>query len=305
MSVVYLSGGVGGARLLDGVVRALPPRRVTAVVNVGDDFDHLGLRVCPDLDTVLYTLGGLGDAARGWGLAGETFRALEMVKRYGGSDWFALGDGDLGTHLTRTQWLAEGLTLTEVMARFADALDVAARVLPMSDDRLRTRIETDQNGVLDFQDWLVRRRAQPAVRAVRLEGDPRPTPQVLAALEDAEVVLIGPSNPYVSIDPILSLPGVRERLERARVIAVSPIVGGRAVKGPLAEMIPRLAGRPASAAAVAAHYGGLLDGFVVERGDEGELPDGLEVRASATVMRTPRDRVQLAREALELAGVAT
>ncbi|MGD8862628.1 MAG: 2-phospho-L-lactate transferase [Myxococcales bacterium] len=304
--IAYLSGGVGGARLLDGLVRELTahgPQALDAldvIVNVGDDFEHLGLTVCPDLDTVLYTLGGYADEARGWGLTDETFAALSMVRRYGGEDWFQLGDRDLATHLMRTQWLREGARLTDVTRRLARALDVAVRVLPMSDDALRTRIETASEGTLDFQHWLVRHRAHPPVNAVHFEGDARATPEVLGALEAAEVVLIGPSNPYVSIDPILSLPGVRELLQRPRVLAVSPIVGGKAVKGPLAEMIPRLAERPADAGAIAAHYGRLLDGLVVERGDEPSVR-GVTTHPTSTIMRSVDDRRRLAREVLTIA----
>jgi LPPG:FO 2-phospho-L-lactate transferase len=298
--IVYLSGGVGGARLLDGLAQTVAPESLTAIVNVGDDFEHWGLYICPDLDTVLYTLSGLGDARRGWGLRGDGFRALEMVRRYGGEDWFALGDKDLALHLMRTRWLREGATLTAVTARLGEALGIGCRLLPMSDQRLSIEIETERVGVLGFQHWLVRRRGEPAVRRVLLRGDAQPTAAVLSALDAAELIVIGPSNPYVSIDPILSLPLVRERVARKPVVAVSPIVGGRAVKGPLAEMIPALAGRPASAAAIAAHYGELLAGFVVEHGDEVEVP-GLAVLPAHTVMKTPADRRALARTVLEFA----
>lgn len=300
LRVVYLSGGVGGARLLDGMARALAPESLTAIVNVGDDFEHFGLYVCPDLDTVLYTLSNLGDAQRGWGLRNESFHALEMVRRYGGEDWFQIGDKDLGTHLMRTRWLHDGATLTTVAERLSRALDIACTVLPMSDDKLSIEIETAQDGVLAFQEWLVRERGRPRVQRVLLRGNARPSARVLSALDAAELVVIGPSNPYVSIDPILSLPGVRERVARKKVVAVSPIVAGRAVKGPLAEMIPALSDRPASAGAVAAHYGELLTGFVVERGDEADVR-GLPVLATRTVMRTRRDRRVLALALLEFA----
>jgi LPPG:FO 2-phospho-L-lactate transferase len=299
-AVVYLSGGVGGARLLEGMARVLPPGALTVIVNVGDDLEHWGLYVCPDVDTVLYTLADLSDPQRGWGLRNESFRALEAVRRYGGSDWFQLGDRDLGTHLMRTQWLREGMRLTEVTARLAAALEIGCRVLPMSDDRLATCIETASEGVLGFQDWLVRRRAEPQVRRVLFRGDARPSAEVLAAIDGAELVVIGPSNPYVSIDPILALPGLRERLARKKVVAVSPIVGGRAVKGPLGEMIPALAGRPASAGAIAQHYGDMLAGFVVERGDEVSV-GGVPVLPTSTVMKTRRHRRELASQLLAFA----
>lgn len=297
MKVVYLSGGVGGARLLDGLAHVLPAAALTAVVNVGDDFDHWQLRICPDLDTVLYTLSGFGDPKRGWGLRKETFRALEWVQRYGGEDWFALGDADLALHLMRTNWLAQGVTLTEVTERLARALEVGTRVLPMSDQRLETQIETAHEGTLSFQDWLVRRGGAPTVRRVWFRGQARPSAHVLAAFEQAQLVIIGPSNPYVSIDPILTLPGLRERVEGRPVIAVSPIVGGRAIKGPLGAMIESLTGKQPSAAAIADHYGALLRGFVLERGDEPETAE-LPCLATRTVMRTRQHRLQLAREVL-------
>jgi LPPG:FO 2-phospho-L-lactate transferase len=301
--VVALSGGVGGARFLDGLACALPrdASALTAVVNTGDDFVHLGLHVAPDLDTVMYTLAGLADVARGWGLAGETFAGLEMVRRYGGADWFALGDRDLATHLLRTDALRAGATLTDVTARLCSALGIGARVLPMADGACRTMIETVSDGTLAFQEWFVRRRAQPVVRAVRFDGRPAPAPGVIAAIDACDVVLVGPSNPYVSIDPIVSLPGVREALARKPVVAVSPIVGGHAVKGPLAEMIPALAGEAPTAGAVARHYGGLLAGVVVERGDEASVA-GVPVYATATVMGDRADRTRLAREVLAFAA---
>jgi LPPG:FO 2-phospho-L-lactate transferase len=298
MSIVALSGGVGGARFLDGLARALPAGELTAIVNTGDDFTHLGLYVCPDLDTVMYTLSGLGDEERGWGLRGETFAAMEMVSRYGGPGWFALGDRDLATHLLRSEALPRE-PLSTVTARLCEKLGVPARVLPMADGPCRTFIDCDA-GVLPFQEWFVQRRAEPRVTAVRFVGHPPPAPGVLEAIHDCELVLIGPSNPYVSIDPILSLDGVKEALASKPVIAVSPIVGGQAVKGPLATMIPQLTGEPASAGAIARHYGALVRGLVVERGDERGLA-GPAWLATDTIMKTRDDRQRLAREALAFA----
>jgi LPPG:FO 2-phospho-L-lactate transferase len=300
MNVVALSGGVGGARLLDGLMHALPSGTLTAIVNTGDDFVHLGLHIAPDLDTVMYTLAAVGDETRGWGLAGETFAAMEMVRRYHGPDWFALGDRDLATHLLRTEALIDGATLSAVTARLCQALEVRAHVLPMADGACRTMIETAADGTLTFQEWFVRRRAQPAVRAVRFEGSPPPAPGVLAAIDGCDLVIIPPSNPYVSIDPILQLDGVRAAIAKKLVVAVSPIVGGHAVKGPLATMIPELTGSAPSAAAIARHYGDLLDGIVVERGDEAAI-SGLPVRATSTVMHDKAARLQLARETLSFA----
>jgi LPPG:FO 2-phospho-L-lactate transferase len=298
--VVYLSGGVGGARLLHGLARALPAERLTAIVNTGDDFDHWGLRICPDLDTCLYTLAGIGDWERGWGVRGDTAHALAMVARHGGDMWFAIGDTDLGTDLVRSRWLAEGVPLTGVVARQCRALGVAVRVLPMSDDPRATVIDTHDHGTLSLQDWLVRARAEPRVRRVRFEGDARPSSHVVAALEGAGLVVIGPSNPYVSIDPIVTLPGVRDLLVGRPIVALSPIVGGQAVKGPLADMIRDLTGAQPSAAAVARHYGDLLTGMVVERGDERSL-GALPALATRTVMKKPDDSERLARELLVFA----
>jgi LPPG:FO 2-phospho-L-lactate transferase len=301
-NVVALSGGVGGARLVHGLSRALPGSSLTVVVNTGDDFEHWGLHVSPDCDTVMYTLADLAHEERGWGLAEETFHTLERVRRYQGDAWFQLGDRDLATHILRTQALRRGETLSAVTERLSRALGVEAHLVPMADGPCRTMIETVDQGALSFQDWFVRHRAAPAVRAVRFEGDPPPAPAVLPALAAADLVVFGPSNPYVSIDPILTRPGVRAALAGKPVIAVSPIVGGRAVKGPLGTMIPELTGQPPSPAAIVQHYGGLLTGIVVERGDEGGLA-GIPVLATDTVMRSRADSLRLAREALDFSGV--
>lgn len=298
--VVALCGGVGGARLADGLAAALPPGALTLIVNTGDDFEHWGLCIAPDLDTVMYTLAGLAPVDRGWGLVDETFRAHAAVARLGGSSWFHLGDSDLGTHLVRTEALRRGDTLSQVTDRLRRALGVGPRLLPMADGPRPTTIVTP-DGELSFQDWLVRERGLPPVDAVRFSGAPEPAPGVLDALAGADLIVIGPSNPYVSIDPILALTGVREALARRPVVALSPIVGGRAVKGPLAEMIPRLASEPASAGAIRRHYGALLDAMVVEAGDEGLIAD-LPVLGAQTVMSDRADRARLARELLDFAG---
>ncbi len=298
-SVVFLSGGVGGARLLHGMAHVLPAEALTAIVNTGDDFEHWGLCVCPDLDTVMYTLSGLGHEVRGWGLHDETFRACGMMERYGTPPWFGLGDGDLATHLTRTQALRAGETLSSITARMAQCLGARPRILPMCDEPRRTMVDTFAFGLLAFQEWLVMHQA-PAVRAVRFVGETGATSAVYTALEQADLVVIGPSNPYVSIDPILTLAGVRDQLLSKRVVALSPIVGGRAVKGPLADMIRTLSGLEPSAAAVAAHYDGLVTGLVVETGDEAAVA-GLPVFGTATVMGGVADRTRLAREVLAFA----
>lgn len=298
--VVALSGGVGGARFLDGLAGALAPEALTAIVNTGDDFVHLGLHIAPDLDTVMYTLAGLADEVRGWGLAHESFAAVEMLGRYTGPDWFLLGDRDLATHLLRTEAMRGGSTLSTVTARLCGALGIGARILPMADAPRATLIDTVAEGTLAFQDWFVRRRAVPSVRAVRFVGTTEPAPGVLEAIRSCDLVLIGPSNPYVSIDPILTLNGVRAALATKPVVAVSPIVGGRAVKGPLAEMIPALAAEPASAGAIARHYDGLLHGLIAERGDEATVPE-LPTLATATIMTSRADRRRLAHEVLAFA----
>lgn len=297
-SVVALSGGVGGARLLRGLARVLPPEALTAVVNTGDDFEHWGLHVSPDVDTVMYALAGLSHEERGWGLADETFRALEALRAYGEDGWFSIGDRDLATHMARTLGLARGETLTQATARLCRALGVATRVLPMSDDRCRTMIDTRDHGALTFQTWFVRHRAEPPALRVWFDGKPSATREVLEAVSRAEVVLIGPSNPYVSVDPILALPGLRDAIFARPVVAVSPIVHGQAIKGPLAVMIPGLAGVAASAAAVAAHYPGLA-AMVVEQGDAVAGVRSLETR---TVMRSMADSESLARDVLEVAA---
>jgi LPPG:FO 2-phospho-L-lactate transferase len=303
MKVVALSGGVGGARLLDGLARALPAGTMTAVVNTGDDFVHLGMHVSPDVDTVMYTLSGLAHEERGWGLAEETFAGLSMVKRYGGPDWFGLGDRDLATHLLRTEALRAGEPLSSITARLCGALGIVHPVLPMSDELVRTMIETTSEGTLLFQHWFVRRRTEPRVRAVHYEGGRTPAPGVLDAIAACDLVVFGPSNQYVSVDPILCLEGVRDAIAKKPVVALSPIVGGAAIKGPLATMIRDLAGEEPSAGAVARHYNGLVSAMVVERGDEGTV-DSIPVLGTSTIMRSRDDRLRLARELLAFAEKA-
>ena len=304
-SVVVLCGGVGGARFLDGLSAVLPAASLTAVVNTGDDFTHWGLHISPDLDTCMYTLSGHAHRERGWGLYDETFHTLEMVREYGGEDWFQLGDRDLATHLMRTEALRQTDSLTDVTAALCKGLGVEPTLLPMADLPRATWIDTADGHSLAFQDWLVKERAEPPVERVRFVGPAKTTDAVLEAIEDAEVVFIAPSNPYVSIDPILALEGVRKALESKTVVAISPIVAGRAVKGPLAGMIWQLAHREPTAGAVAEHYEDLLAGMVVETGDEDTLPEGLAHVATATVMGDRDDRARLAREALDFADAIT
>jgi len=304
--IVVLSGGVGGARLVDGLARVVPPERLVVVANSGDDLWHWGLRVCPDLDTLTYTLSGRADPDRGWGRADERFLALETVRELGGADWFGLGDRDLGLHVTRTAWLRDGVPLSEVTRRVCAAFGVQPTLLPASDTPWETKVRTD-DGELAFQEWLVRRRAPPA-RAIRFEGAGAPPAAVLDALDAARLIVLPPSNPFVSIDPILALPGVRERVAARPVVAVSPLVGGRAVKGPLAENLRDLAcdsGRPLAEQLVPSiildHYGGLIDRFVYEDGDR--PPAGVPCLGTRTVMSDVADRERLAREVLAFAEV--
>ena len=272
MKVVLLSGGVGGARFARGLVEAVPARDVTVIGNVGDDLEVIGLAVSPDLDSIVYALAGLNDEERGWGRADESWRALETVSALGGEDWFRLGDRDLGLHLVRTQALTDGEPLSAVTARIAAALGIETRILPASDDRQRTWIETPA-GSFPFQEWFVARGHRDDVDGVRFEGDASAAPGVLEALAAADAILIAPSNPYVSIWPILAVAGVREALagRAAPCIAVSPLVGGRAVKGPADRMLARMAGGT-EPAHVASCYEGLIDALVVDESDPaGEL----------------------------------
>ncbi len=303
MKVAVLSGGVGGARFLRGVVACVDPAGVTIVGNVADDIELLGLHVSPDLDSILYTLTGLADEERGWGRAGETWNALETVGELGGDAWFSLGDRDLGLHLVRTELLRAGKTLTEATAQIAEAAGLATRLVPATDDPLRTFIETPA-GTFPFQTWFVARRHEDEVDAVHYAGAPeaRPAPGVVEAIETADVILITPSNPYVSIGPILAVAEIRAALARRTVpcVAVSPLIGGKAVKGPADRMLARLAGGT-TPAHVAACYSGLVDVLVV---DESDAPVDADMRlvATSTLMTDLEASRQLAAVALDAAG---
>jgi len=298
-NVVALAGGVGGARLVDGLDRVLPAGALEVIVNTGDDFEHWGLHISPDLDTIMYTLADLSPEDRGWGIEGDTFHALREARRRGLDDWFQLGDRDLVTHLERTAALARGASLTEVTRSLCRGLDVDRPVFPMADAPRPTTIVTTEGAQLAFQEWLVRARGAPEVKAVRYGGDGKASPRALEALGKADLIVICPSNPYVSIDPILALDGVRQALEETPVVAVSPIIDGRAVKGPLAAMIPQLSGQAPSAKAVADHYGDLLNGYAVHPGDGFEAP--YPVLQTNILIQAREDRVVFARKLLELA----
>jgi LPPG:FO 2-phospho-L-lactate transferase len=307
MSVLALSGGIGGAKLALGLYRVLPPGKLTVVANTGDDFEHLGLSISPDIDTLLYTLSGIDNPELGWGRRNETWTFMAALEALGGETWFKLGDGDLATHVERTRRLAAGESLSQITDDFRRRLGILARPLPMSDDRVRTRLRT-REGLLDFQDYFVRLRASPVVREIAYAGaaEARANPDFLAALagDDLELVVICPSNPFLSIDPILSLPRVRDALRacRAPVVAVSPIIGGKAVKGPTAKIMAEL-GLPVGAAAVARHYEDILDVFIADEADANEVEDlGIPVRLARTLMSTIEDREALARVVLAAAG---
>ena len=302
MNVVVLSGGVGGARFVRGVVAVAGAASTTVIGNVGDDVEVLGLHVSPDLDSILYALAGLADEERGWGRAGETWRALETVRELGGEGWFALGDLDLGLHLVRTQALRNEEPLSAVTARLAQALGVETRILPATDDLLRTWLDTPA-GSFAFQEWFVARGHRDEVDSLRFEGAEaaQPAPGTLEALAAADLILIAPSNPYVSIHPILAVGALRDALAARRVpcVAVSPLIGGRAVKGPADRMLRRLAGGT-SPAQVAECYTGLIDAIVVDEADADDL-DGLgDVRpiVTRTLMSDEDARRRLAEVAL-------
>jgi LPPG:FO 2-phospho-L-lactate transferase len=302
--VVVLTGGVGGAKLVLGLSQVMPAEEVIAVVNTGDDFSHLGLHISPDIDTQLYTLAGKANAAQGWGREGESWAFMDMLRSLGGEDWFALGDGDLALHVLRTRRLARGESLSAITGDFARAWGLAQTILPMSDQRVETRVLSDE-GDLPFQTYFVERRCQPAVRAITFAGAAaaRPAPGVCEAITAAttRAVLIAPSNPWLSIDPILAVPGIREALfaTKAPVVAISPIVGGQAVKGPTAKLMREL-GLEVANATLTAHYRGVIDALLIDQRDaSGDLP--IPHAVCDTLMHSLADRIRVAEAALRLA----
>ncbi|NIJ15571.1 2-phospho-L-lactate transferase [Sphingobium vermicomposti] len=302
--ITVLTGGVGGAKLVLGLMQVAAPDDISAIVNTGDDFRHLGLAISPDIDTLLYTLSGKANAAQGWGREGESWSFMDALKSLGGEDWFLLGDGDMALHVLRTHLLARGETLSAVTGRFAAAWGLGLSVLPMSDDPVGTHVITD-SGELAFQSYFVEQRCAPAVRAIRFDGaeQAKPAPGVIEAIASpsARAIVIAPSNPWLSVDPILAVPGVREALAAASapVVAVSPIVGGKAVKGPTAKLMNEL-GLQINNRTIAAHYAGIIDGLIVDGRDGGE---GIDIphELTDTLMVSLDDRARVARAALALA----
>jgi LPPG:FO 2-phospho-L-lactate transferase len=303
-SVLALAGGVGGAKLAHGLQMALPAGALSVVVNTGDDFHLWGLHISPDLDTVMYTLAGLANRAWGWGIEGDTWAAMEQLARYGRDPWFRLGDRDLATHVLRTQLLRDGRTLTEVTAGLSSALDIQDHILPMCDEPVQTIIQTPE-GYLDFQEYFVRHRHADTVTGVLLKGIAyaQPTEQVMSALFTADAIIFCPSNPIVSIGPILAVPGLLDALmaSPAPRVAVSPIVGGVALKGPAADMLRSL-GHEVSPTGVARIYGDAIHGMIIDRLDEAHAPHiealGIAVEIADTIMKTDQDRHNLAATAL-------
>jgi len=310
LQVVALAGGIGGAKLAHGLSQVVMPGSLTVIVNSGDDFEHLGLKICPDLDTVCYTLAGLANPETGWGRTGETWNALKSVADLGGPNWFRLGDRDLGTHLERTRLLSKGWTLSQITKEFSRAWNIVQTIIPVTDDFVPTMVDTDE-GILPFQEYFVKQQYRPVVRGFRFNNvdNSKPAPGVLDSIREAELVVICPSNPWVSIDPILAIPGVRMELlsSACPIIAVSPIIGGKAVKGPAAKMYSEMGYKP-SAFTVAEHYGvrlidGILSGFVMDNTDKNMSVEiqkkGLQTLVTNTLMKTIADRQRLAQEVIE------
>ncbi|HEX2650719.1 MAG TPA: 2-phospho-L-lactate transferase [Burkholderiales bacterium] len=310
--ILALAGGVGGAKLASGLARALKADELLVAVNTGDDFEHLGLHISPDLDTVMYTLAGVANAGTGWGYAGESWRFMESLERLGGPTWFRLGDRDLATHIERSRRLALGESLLAVTRALGERLGVRHAIVPMSDDPVRTIVHTDE-GALEFQDYFVRRRCEPRVRRVEYRGAERARPSAIfrdaLARKDLRGIIFCPSNPYLSIAPVLAIPGVREAIERrqARSVAVSPIIGGKAVKGPAAKLMAEL-GLEASSVEIARCYRGLADVLLLDRADAalaGAVEAlGLRAHVTDTLMRTDEDRERVARACLEVLEAA-
>lgn len=302
-NTVVLTGGVGGAKLVLGLVHAVEPASVTAIVNIGDDFRHVGLHISPDIDTLLYTLSGKADVVQGWGRKDESWAFLDTIKELGGEDWFLLGDRDTALHVLRTHMLSQGSSLADVTAHVARCWGIGASVLPASNDLVATMIDSDE-GLLAFQRYFVERRCIPAVRNVLFDGAPSasPAPGVIEAIQSAHVILIAPSNPWLSVDPVLAVPAIRNALSKCKapIVAVSPLVGGQSVKGPTAKLMGEL-GLAVDNEAIAGHYRGLIDGLLIDQGDECNAPD-IAIARTSTLMQTLDDKVRVATAALGFAA---
>jgi LPPG:FO 2-phospho-L-lactate transferase len=304
MKVVALAGGVGGAKFSEGLQDCLRSEKLCVIVNTGDDFWHWGLRICPDLDTVCYTLAGMENSQTGWGRAEETFNVLENIGNLGGSAWFKIGDKDLGTHFERTRLLLSGMPLSRIVSRFANKWGIEATVLPMTDEQVSTLVLLQDGGELEFQEYFVKNRCEPAVRGFRFRGieEAVPAPGVLDFLSDSDLVIICPSNPWVSIRPIIDLVGISDILMWKKVIGISPLIGGKTVKGPAAKMFSELGFTPSNVT-IAKFYKGLIKGLVIDKQDAKEAEEilqcGIIPFVTDTLMITEADRIRLAAEVVD------
>jgi LPPG:FO 2-phospho-L-lactate transferase len=304
LHIVALAGGVGGAKLADGLAQVLQPEHLTVIVNTGDDFTHLGLRISPDLDTVCYTLAGMANPETGWGRVDDTWRVLDNLKKMGMADWFQLGDADIATQLVRTMRLNKGTSLSQITSDFCKVWNVKVKVLPMSDDIVRTWVSTNQ-GELEFQEYFVHQHSEPLVNGFKFEGieSAKPAPGVIQVIEQCDAVIMCPSNPWVSIDPILSVPNIKAAVKKHPIYGVSPIIGNQTLKGPAAKMFSELGIQP-SALAVAQHYADLLDGILIDESDDFLVGDinklGIQSYATDILMRDRQDRARLANEIINI-----
>ena len=302
MKIVALAGGVGGAKLVNGLAQILPPENLTVIVNTGDDFSHWGLYISPDIDTICYTLAGIANPEHGWGRADDTFNVFENVRKLGGEDWFLLGDRDLANHIVRSELLENENTLAEITEEFCRCWDIRVKILPMSNEPIRTMVNTIDHGELPFQEYFVHLKCKPRVSGFSFAGieTAQPTPGTLEAIQDADGIILCPSNPWVSIDPILSVKGIRSAIEKKTVIAVSPIVGGKAIKGPAAKMFLELSISP-TPLAVAEHYGSLISKMVIDSMDAILAPAfSIPIKVTDTIMDSPQKQLRLAQDVLNL-----
>ena len=303
MNIVAFAGGVGGAKLVDGLAQCLHPDDLTTIVNTGDDFTHWGLKICPDLDTVCYTLAGLANPETGWGRSGESWDVFEKVSQLGGPDWFKIGDKDLATHLERTRRLDSGQPLSEIVRNFCSSWEIQPTIIPMTDQVVSTIVNTLEMGELSFQEYFVHQHCVPTVKGFRFSGleVARPVKRALESIAKATAIILCPSNPWVSIDPILEIPGIKQAIKNKKVIAISPIIDGKTVKGPAAKMFTELGIEPSSFA-VAKHYQGTISGFILDSQDafleKNIRAMGIDTLVVNTLMKSSSDRFQLAQDVL-------